>query len=74
MRGAVAVSANLENIDIIEGRDALTMYQFGTMTAKHFFCCRCGVVTVNDGINHPTDAAFNGPRIDGTLRYERNTS
>ena len=29
-------------------------------------------VPVNDGVQHPTDAATKGPRIDGILRYERN--
>jgi hypothetical protein len=103
MRGAVAVSANLDDIDIVEGEEFLTLYQFGTMTAKHFFCSRCGIYThhqrrsnphqyginvaclegvspfdftevpVNDGISHPADAASDGPRIDGVLRYERNS-
>ena len=103
MRGAVAVSADLECITITEGEAALTLYQFGTMAAKHYFCSKCGIythhqrrsnpnqyginvacleglspfdfdeVTVNDGIYHPTDAATKGPRIDGILRYERNS-
>lgn len=102
MRGAVAVSANLDGIEITAGEDRLSLYQFGTMTAKHHFCSRCGIYThhqrrsnpeqygvniacldglspfdfdavpVNDGINHPTDGATNGPRVDGVLRYDRN--
>jgi hypothetical protein len=102
MRGAVAVSANLDGITITAGEDALSLYQFGTMAAKHYFCSKCGIYThhqrrsnpnqygvnvacldglspfdfdevpVNDGVQHPTDAASNGPRIDGILRYERN--
>ena len=102
MRGAVAVSANLDGITITAGEDALSLYQFGTMAAKHYFCSKCGIYThhqrrsnpnqygvnvacldglspfdfdevpVNDGVQHSTDAASNGPRIDGILRYERN--
>lgn len=45
MRGAVAVSANIDGISIISGADALSMYQFNTMTAKHYFCSRCGIYT-----------------------------
>ena len=103
MRGAVAVSANLDGIEIVSGEAALTLYQFGTKAAKHYFCSKCGIYThhqrrsnpnqyginvacledlssfdfdevpVNDGVHHPTDAATKGPRIDGVLRYERNS-
>lgn len=101
MRGAVAVSADLDGITIKSGQDALTLYKFGTMAAKHYFCSVCGIYThhqrrsnpnqygvnvacldglspfdfdavpVNDGVQHPTDAKANGPRLDGVLRYER---
>ena len=37
---------------LVSGQDALQMYQFGTMTAKHYFCRHCGV--------HP----FSRPRLD----------
>ncbi len=36
MRGAVAVSADLDGLEILEGEDALTLYTFNTGTAKHF--------------------------------------
>lgn len=45
MRGAVAVSANLEDIDVQQGKDALTLYRFNTGEAKHYFCSRCGIYT-----------------------------
>jgi hypothetical protein len=100
MRGAIAVSANLNDIEIVTGQDSLTLYQFGTHTAKHYFCARCGIYThhqrrsnpqqygvnvaclagispfdfaevpVLDGVNHPKDSQA-GPRIDGVLRYDR---
>lgn len=28
---------------LLRGADALTTYQFNTMTARHFFCSRCGI-------------------------------
>lgn len=37
---------------ILSGEDELALYQFGTMTARHYFCRRCGV--------HP----FTRPRLD----------
>jgi len=32
-----------EHFRITRGEDALTLYQFGTMTAKHWFCRHCGI-------------------------------
>lgn len=45
MRGAVAVSANLADIEISAGEEALTLYRFNTGAAKHYFCSRCGIYT-----------------------------
>lgn len=45
MRGAVAVSADPGGITITEGEDKLTLYQFNTNTAKHYFCSVCGIYT-----------------------------
>lgn len=45
MRGAVAVSANLEDVQVVQGADKLTLYQFNTGQAKHYFCSVCGIYT-----------------------------
>ncbi len=45
MRGAVVVSADLDAIVISEGEEALSLYQFNTMSAKHYFCSKCGIYT-----------------------------
>jgi len=45
MRGAVVVSAEINGIKILQGKDVLTKYRFNTMTAQHFFCSRCGIYT-----------------------------
>lgn len=37
MRGAVVVSAQLSDLTITAGEQALTLYQFNTGAAKHFF-------------------------------------
>ena len=42
-RGAIAVSAPIDGVKIIEGSNNLTLYQWGTKTAKHYFCKTCGI-------------------------------
>jgi hypothetical protein len=32
-----------ENFELLSGGDALSVYQFGTRTAKHYFCTACGI-------------------------------
>lgn len=53
MRGAIAVSANLDDIRIVSGEDALTLYQFNTNTAKHYFCSVCGIYTHHQRRSNP---------------------
>ena len=43
MRGAVAVSANLDDSTVLQGKDALTLYEFYIGVANHYFCAECGI-------------------------------
>ncbi len=51
-RGALWHGTSKANFRIVKGEDELALYQFNTMTAKHYFCRHCGI--------HP----FARPRID----------
>ena len=42
-RGAIAVSARIDGLRVVKGADNLTLYQWGTRTARHFFCKTCGI-------------------------------
>ena len=59
MRGAVAVSANLGDIEITGGKDALTLYQFNTKEAKHYFCSICGIYTHHQRRSNPHQYGVN---------------
>lgn len=45
MRGAIAVSADLDGIEIFSGRELLNEYRFNSGAARHYFCSNCGIYT-----------------------------
>lgn len=51
-RGALWHGTSDRHLRIVQGEDELALYQFNTMTAKHYFCRHCGI--------HP----FIRPRLD----------
>lgn len=65
MRGAIVASVTLENLRILEGADKLTLYQFNTKTAKHYFCSVCGIYTHHQRRSNPTQFGFNVACLEG---------
>ena len=59
MRGAVAVSAEVGDLDVIDGAGALSEYRFNTRTARHFFCSQCGVYTHHQRRSNPEQYGVN---------------
>ncbi len=51
--GPVAVSANIDGIEILSGADILSEYRFNTMSAKHYFCSKCGIYTHHQRRSNP---------------------
>lgn len=70
MRGAVAVSAELKDIEIVAGEDALTLYQFNTMEAKHYFCSKCGIYTHHQRRSNPNQYGINSACLDGVSPFD----
>src|SRR6185312_4986692 len=65
MRGAVAVTAKLDDLNILTGEDALTLYQFNTGTARHYFCSVCGIYTHHRRRSLPTEYGVNIANFPG---------
>lgn len=43
-KGALMTPAfEVDKLRILEGEDALTLYQFNSRVAKHYFCRHCGI-------------------------------
>ncbi|WP_342616472.1 GFA family protein [Rhodoferax sp. GW822-FHT02A01] len=72
MRGAIAVSAELKDIEILEGEEALTLYQFNTMEAKHYFCSKCGIYTHHQRRSNPTQYGINVACLEGVSPFDFN--
>jgi hypothetical protein len=64
-RGAAAVSVPLDGLEIIRGAAKLTLYQWGTGTAKHYFCKTCGIYTHHRRRSNPNEYGVNIGAIEG---------
>ncbi|TYB90365.1 GFA family protein [Oceaniovalibus sp. ACAM 378] len=64
-RGAAAVTALRENVEIVQGSDNLSRYQFGTKTAVHYFCKTCGIYTHHNRRSNPKEVGINAACLDG---------
>jgi hypothetical protein len=70
MKGAVALSADLGGVDVVSGEDALTLYQFNTMAAKHYFCSKCGIYTHHQRRSNPNQFGVNAAILEGISPFD----
>lgn len=70
MRGAIAVTAQLADIAFIQGEDNLTIYQFHSGTAKHYFCKTCGIYTHHQRRSNPSQFGINVACIEGISPFD----
>jgi hypothetical protein len=72
MRGAVAVSTNLDGITFTQGQENLTLYQFNTKAAEHYFCATCGIYTHHKRRSNPNEFGVNASCINGVSPFDFN--
>lgn len=70
MRGAIAVSVALDDLTILAGQEVLSLYQFGTKTAEHYFCGKCGIYTHHRRRSNPNQYGVNVACIDGVSPFD----
>jgi hypothetical protein len=58
-----------EQLRIVLGEDALTLYQFNTGVAKHFFCKHCGIYPFHQTRTNPKAWRVNVGCLHGVDPY-----
>lgn len=64
-RGTIMVRCDANDLDIYEGKEHLSLYQFNTEIAKHYFCKHCGVYTFHKMRKLPDKYAINSGCLEG---------
>ncbi|MEL6266182.1 MAG: GFA family protein [Pseudomonadota bacterium] len=62
-KAAIMVSVPRDDLSV-EG-ETIGLYQFGTMTAEHYFCTRCGIYTHHRRRSNPDEYGVNLGCVEG---------
>jgi len=69
-RGAVVTSVPLSAFSVVLGAENLSLYQFNTNTAEHYFCSTCGIYTHHRRRSNPDQFSVNVACIEGVNPFE----
>ena len=69
-KGSVMSLVKNEDFSITKGAEKLSIYQFHTKVAKHFFCSICGIYTHHNPRSNPAMTGFNLGCIDGLDTFD----
>ncbi len=64
-RGAAEVTATTESLRVLKGAGNLSLYTWGTHTAKHHFCKTCGIYVYHQRRSDPAECGVNLGCIEG---------
>ena len=64
MTGFIHVIVAHADFELLSGREVLTSYRFGSGTAEHLFCSRCGVKSFYQPRSHPEAWSVNAYCLD----------
>ena len=71
-KGAIMSIVKNEDFKIIKGKDKLSMYQFHSKVAQHFFCSVCGIYTHHHPRSNPSMTGFNLGCVDDVNTFKLN--
>ena len=60
------MSAAPDGVTVVEGAENLTLYQWGTRTAEHWFCKTCGIYTHHRRRSNPKEFGVNVAILEGS--------
>ncbi len=63
-KGSIMAMVKNEDFKIVRGKEKLSLYQFHSKIAKHFFCSICGIYTHHNPRSNPAMTGFNVGCID----------
>ncbi len=70
-KGYIMTPISPENFKIVKGKNLLTLYQYHTKVAEHYFCSKCGIYThTNPRSNHDKVYMINIACIEGVNPFE----
>lgn len=72
-RGAVVTPVPMSAFKVVHGEENLSLYQFGTKTAEHYFCSICGIYTHHRRRSNPNQFSVNVACIKGVDPFELGT-
>ena len=58
-KGAIMASVPLNSLMVTKGKEFLSLYQWNTKTAEHYFCRICGIYTYHRRRSNPNEYGFN---------------
>lgn len=64
-KGAVMATVEPEHFRLLRGEDHLSLYQFNTRVAKHYFCDVCGIYTFHRPRTKPNIYRVNVGCLEG---------
>ena len=64
-KGAIMASALLSDLTVTRGEDKLSLYQWNTHTARHYFCSICGIYTHHRRRKAPNEYGYNVACLEG---------
>ena len=68
-KGAIVGSVSLSGLRIVKGEDILSLYQFDTQEAEHYFCSVCGIYTHHKRRSNPNQYGINLECLENVDSY-----